>query len=263
MSATITDSEPDLAPERVAVEVHRRGNRWMHWLNFPLLTIMIWSGLRIYWADLRDPFVLGVGDNEFFEFFPDWVNEPLGLNRKLARGMAFHFTFGWLFAINGLAFAAYVTKTKGWHNFVPSLAELRRIPAVLAHEIGVRKEAPPQGKYNAMQKITYGAILFMGLLVLLTGFAIYKPTQLAWLVSIFGGYESARTIHFMTTIGFLLFFVVHILQVVRAGFSTFWAMICGFQLVDKPQASRVIDEYDEDFEELETVVAGFGSEEVR
>ena len=76
----------------------------MHWINFPLLTIMIWSGLRIYWADLRDPYVFGFGGWELFEFFPDWVNEPLGLNRKLARGMAFHFTFGWLFALNGIAF---------------------------------------------------------------------------------------------------------------------------------------------------------------
>lgn len=253
----MTVTEPRVVEsERVAVEVHRRGNRWMHWINFPLLTIMIWSGLRIYWADLRDPFVLGVGDNEFFEFFPDWVNEPLGLNRKLARGMAFHFTFGWFFALNGAAFAVYVTATRGWNQFMPSLADLRRIPAVLAHEIGLRKEAPPQGKYNALQKITYGLILLMGLLVLLTGFAIYKPTQLALLVSLFGGYETARTIHFVTTVGFLVFFVVHILQVARAGFSTFWAMVCGYQLFDRPRGrGHALVDYEDHFAAMEADVA--------
>ena len=165
--------------ERIAVEKHRRGNRWMHWLNFPLLTVMIWSGLRIYWADLRDPNVLGVGGWEVFTFFPDWINGPLGLERKLARGMAFHFSFGWLFLLNGLFFAAYLSRTKGWRNFVPSLSDLRNIGPLLLHEIGLRKEAPPQGKYNVMQQLSYGGILIMGLLATLTGFAIYKPTQLS------------------------------------------------------------------------------------
>lgn len=205
----------------------------MHWINFPLLTVMIWSGLRIYWADLRDPFVLGIGGWEIFEFIPDGVNESLGLNRKLARGMAFHFTFGWLFVLNGLAFAIYLWRTGGWRNFVPTRDDLRTIPAVLSHEVGLRKESPPQGKYNGVQQLSYGAILLMGVLAIVSGFAIYKPTQLSLLTTLLGGYSSARFIHFAVTIGFLLFFVIHILQVARAGVSNFFSMITGYQLLPK------------------------------
>lgn len=227
-----SDRRPPLAKgERIAIERHRRGNRWMHWFNFPILTVMIWSGLRIYWADLRDPYVFGIGSWEIFEFFPDAVNEPLGLERRLARGMAFHFAFAWLFVINAVAFGTYLWRTGGWRNFVPTFDDLRTIPAVLLHECGIRKEPPPQGKYNGVQQLSYGIILLMGVLAILTGFALYKPTQLAFLVSLFGGYEGARFFHFAVTIGFLLFFVIHLLQVARAGFSNFWSMITGYELL--------------------------------
>ncbi|MBT5756097.1 MAG: thiosulfate reductase [Acidimicrobiaceae bacterium] len=225
----------------IAIERHRRGNRWMHWINFPLLTIMIWSGLRIYWADLRDPYVFGFGGWELFEFFPDWVNEPLGLNRKLARGMAFHFTFGWLFALNGIAFGLYLWRTGGWRNFVPTVDDLRTIPKVVLHEVGLRKEAPPQGKYNGVQQLVYGAILLMGILVILSGFAIYKPTQLRPLTTLMGGYGGARFIHFATTIGFLVFFGIHIVQVARAGFSNFWSMVTGYALLPKDDDNEVVN----------------------
>ena len=200
---------------KIAVERHRRGNRWMHWINFPLLTIMIWSGLRIYWADLRDPVGIGIGGWHWFDLFPDWITEPLGLERRLARGLAFHLTFGWLFAINGTFFGLYLWRTGGWRNFIPTKADLKNIPAVLLHDIGLRKKAPSQGKYNGMQQITYGLILFMGALVIVTGFALYRPTQLAFLTQAFGGYESARLIHLGTTVGFLVFFAIHILSLIH------------------------------------------------
>ncbi|MEM7095689.1 MAG: cytochrome b/b6 domain-containing protein [Actinomycetota bacterium] len=260
------DDAPPEAPtptERVAIERHRRGNRWMHWINFPLLTIMIWSGLRIYWADLRDPFGVGIGGWHWFELFPDWVNEPLGLNRKLARGMAFHFTFGWLFVINGTAFGLYLMRTGGWRNFLPTLQDLRTIPAVLLHEVGLRPEPPTQGKYNSVQQLVYGAVFVMGALAVLSGFAIYKPTQLNLLTTMFGGYEAARFVHFWVTILFVLFFVVHIVQVARAGFRNLMGMVTGYELIDVPGAaaernegmddepntdSETIDEIDAEFE---------------
>jgi thiosulfate reductase cytochrome b subunit len=231
--------------ERIAVEKHRRGNRWMHWLNFPLLTVMIWSGLRIYWADLRDPNVLGIGSWEVFTFFPDFINEPLGLERRLARGMAFHFSFGWLFLINGLFFAIYLSRTKGWRNFVPNRSDFRNIGPLLLHEIGLRKEAPPQGKYNIMQQLSYAGVLIMGFLAIVSGFAIYKPTQLSLLTTLMGGYESARFIHWLVTIGFLAFFVIHLLQVARAGFGNFWSMVTGYELIEVESLDGITTSADE------------------
>lgn len=209
----------------------------MHWINFPLLTIMIWSGLRIYWADRRDPFGVGIGwiGWHWFNLFPDSFNAKLDLDRQLARGLAFHFTFGWLFALNGVAFGLYLLKSGGWRHLVPERESLRDAARVTAHDLHVsKKPLPPQGRYNGAQRLSYSFILFLGAIAVLTGLAIYKPTQLSFLTAAFGGYENAKSIHFFVTLTFVAFFVVHIAQVALAGFSNFWSMIVGFELQDTP-----------------------------
>ena len=79
-------SEPG---ERVAIEKHPRAIRWMHWFNFPILTIMIWSGLRIYWSyDVSRVPWIRFGEETFF---PEGFYEVLQLNRQAAaRLMAPH-----------------------------------------------------------------------------------------------------------------------------------------------------------------------------
>ena len=210
-----------------AVEKHPRAARWMHWVNFPLLTVMIWSGLLIYWA--YDPYFLGWGDWVLFNFFPDSVYEALDLEFGLARGMAYHYLFAWLFTLNGVAYVLYTAVSGEWRHMVPDRRDWRDAFGVVLHDLRIRRKAPVQGKYNAAQKITYSAVIVMGLGSVLTGLAIYKPTQLAWLTALFGGYQSARTVHFVLTVLYLLFFVVHIAQVVRAGWSNFWSMVMGYE----------------------------------
>jgi len=235
-----TDAAPASLAEhgRVAVLKHHRASRWMHWINFPLLTIMIWSGMRIYWADLRDPFAVGVGDFDF-EFWPAWVNEQLGFERRLARGMAFHFSFGWLFAINGFFYVLYTVVSGEWRQLVPERKSVSDAIKVFLHDIGLRrgKPLPPQARYNGAQRLTYTAVIVMGAIALYSGFAIYKPTQLGFMTRSLGGYEWAKGIHFTVTIGFIVFFVIHILQVMRAGFSNFWSMVTGYEVVDAPEVS--------------------------
>lgn len=209
----------------------------MHWINVPLLTIMIWSGLRIYWADLRDPYGFGVGliGWHWFDFFPDAVNERLQLERRLARGMAFHFTFGWLFAINGLVYGLYIAATGLWRRLAPDRHSFSDAAQVTAHDLYLgrllKRPLPPQGQYNAAQRLSYTGVLAMGAIAVLTGLAIYKPSGLGLLTTLMGGYEMARTIHFFVTIGFIVFFVVHLLQVARAGWKNFASMITGYEVV--------------------------------
>jgi thiosulfate reductase cytochrome b subunit len=71
----------------------------------------------------------------------------------------------------------------------------------------------------------------MGAGSLVTGLAIYKPTQLAWLTALLGGYTWARAEHFTLTIGYVLFFFIHITQVIRAGWNNFRAMVTGYEVV--------------------------------
>jgi len=70
----------------------------------------------------------------------------------------------------------------------------------------------------------------MGIGSILTGLAIYKPIQVGWLTAIFGGYKMSRILHFALTIGYALFFVIHIVQVIIAGWNNFRAMVTGFEV---------------------------------
>jgi len=228
-----------IGPQPVARLVHPRAIRWLHWINFPLLAVMMWSGLRIYWAE--DVYALGIGDWQWFAFFPEVVYEKLDLNRHLARGMAFHFAFGWLFVINGVIYATYLAVTREWRHILPDRNCMGEAKRVVMHDLRLADDCPPQGRYNAAQRISYTTVLVMAAIIVVTGFAIYKPSQLYPLPLLFGGYQGARFIHFSMTIGLMLFFVVHVLQVARAGWSNFKAMVTGYE-IEIPAGSAASDQ---------------------
>jgi thiosulfate reductase cytochrome b subunit len=99
-----------------------------------------------------------------------------------------------------------------------------------------RRGLPLQGKYNGAQRIAYSAIVLMGAGSLLSGLAIYKPAQLNWLTTMLGGYEMARWEHFWLMMGFCGFFVVHVVQVILAGWNNFRSMVSGYEI--QPVESR-------------------------
>ena len=103
---------------------------------------------------------------------------------------------------------------------------------MVLHDLHLRKGIPPQKKYNAAQRIAYTGVIFMGILSFLTGLAIYKPIQLNWLCAFMGGYAFARILHFTLTVLFFLFFVLHLVQVILAGWNNFAGMVRGFEVHD-------------------------------
>lgn len=159
--------------------------------------------------------------------------ETLQLDRKLAKGIAFHFAFGWFFVINAALYAIYLAVTGEWRHILPDRHSAREAKDVVLHDLKVAKAKPPQGKYNAAQRISYTAVLLMTAIIIVSGFAIYKPSQLHPLPLLFGGYQGARFVHFSMTIGLLAFFVVHVVQVIRAGWGNFRSMITGYQIERK------------------------------
>src|SRR6266404_2673319 len=94
---------------------HHRAIRWMHWINVPVLTGMIWSGLLIYWAN--DVYRVGFGQITLFHFFPAGFYELLGLEHRLAEGMAWHFLFMWFFVINGVLYVGYTAMSGEWPTY--------------------------------------------------------------------------------------------------------------------------------------------------
>ncbi len=239
--------------DQVAVEKHPRAIRWMHWFNFPILSVMIWSGLRIYWSFDFTRVPGEFGDNNLI---PNGFYEGLGLDRKLARGLSFHFSFGWLFVLNGLAYIAYLVISREGRHIVPKLRDLKNVIGVILHDIGLRKDEPTQtSQYNVVQQIAYTTVLVMAAIIVATGFAIFKPTQLWWLTAAFGGYESARAIHLLMTFGLVGFFGIHVIQVARAGFSNFWSMITGFELISEAALAETGSEADLESDEQDKELA--------
>lgn len=215
------------------VEKHPLAIRWFHWLNFPIMIVMVGSGLLIYWAN--DIYRIGFGDMTLVKFFPDNFYKTLDIPFHLADGMAFHFFFMWFFFINGLLYVLYLLFSGEWRTIFPNKRSFGDGLQVFLHDIGLQKKVPEYNVYNGAQKIIYTATIFMGLIMLLSGLAIYKPIQLSWLTKIFGGYEGARLTHFVVTLLFVLFFVVHIVQVIRAGWNNFRGMVAGFRVEKEPE----------------------------
>lgn len=212
---------------------HPLAVRWLHWINFPLLFMMMWSGILIYWAN--DVYSFSVFGYELFKFFPQGFYEYFNIPQRLAEGISLHFFFAWLFTINGIIYLLYTLVSGEWRALLPVPGSFKRAGSVALHDLHIVKNLPPQGKYNDAQRIAYTGVILMGALSVVTGLAIYKPLQLAWLTSLLGGYEWARWEHFWLMILFVLFFVVHIVQVILAGWSNFRSMISGHELVDAPE----------------------------
>jgi len=122
------------------------------------------------------------------------------------------------------------------HTYAKKLLNEGRVKEawqVLLHDLYLSKKKPPQRKFNGAQQIAYTSVIIMGLGSLLTGLAIYKPIQFAFFEKILGGYEAARMEHFILTIGYVLFFVIHIIQVIRAGWNNFRAIVAGWEVVEE------------------------------
>lgn len=211
---------------------HPRPIRWMHWMNVVLLSGMIWSGLLIYWA--HDVYQIRIGDRVLFRFFPEWFYRIFGLSSRLAEGMAWHFTLMWGFALNGLAYVAYTFFSGEWRHLVPNRKSFREAWMVVLHDLHLSSVEPPRRKFNGAQQFAYTGVILMGAGSLLTGLAIYKPVQFAWVTTVLGGYKWARLEHFALTIGYVLFFLMHITQVIRAGWNNFRAMVTGYEVVAEP-----------------------------
>lgn len=200
---------------------HPRWVRISHWLNVPALALMVWSGILIYWAN-----------DAYAPFFPEWFYETFRIDHRLAEGMAIHFAAGWVFVLNSIFYLGGTLFTRHRREILPRGQTWREIGPTLLHDFRRwRGIAPAPGeKYNPAQRLAYTGAGLLLLTEVLTGFAIYKPVQLSWLLAPFGGYEGARLVHFVVMLALVAFTLVHVLQVIRAGAARFRAMVTGEEI---------------------------------
>jgi thiosulfate reductase cytochrome b subunit len=208
--------------------VHR--HHWLvrvtHWANAVLLAGMIASGLQIYnafghFGPRGGPFYPNPFDGKPF---PQWSR----LGGWLAGGLNWHFALAWPFVITGAAYLLYMVFSGEWRSLLFRPSDVRRAVAMQLYYLRLRKDHPPQGKHNALQKGAYTFILVLGIISVLSGFAIYKPAQLSWLTALFGGYELARYWHFWAVFLFLAFTLVHVTLVLVVDPASLRAMITGW-----------------------------------
>jgi thiosulfate reductase cytochrome b subunit len=185
--------------------------RVMHWANAVAMLVMITSGWGIYNDDV---IIRGLTFSKYLRL-GDWA----------AWSLNWHFAGMWLLGINGLCYLVYGVLTDRLrqrllpirlHDVIQTVRDTLRLK--IAHD--------DLTTYNAVQKILYIVAILAGISQVVTGLAIWKPIQFSGLVSLLGGFQSARVIHFagMTVIvGFLVVHVILSLLVPR----TLWAMLTG------------------------------------
>ena len=175
--------------------------------------------------------------------FPAWLTLP-GI-RDLATGRNYHFFFAWLLAFNGIA---YLLLSFARRHIQRNLS-LRRDELTLKHlasDVWAHiKLHIPRGeeskRYNTLQKIAYLSVIF-GLipLMVLTGLTMSPAVDAAFpvLLDIFGGRQSARTIHFLVATAIVAFVAVHLFEIFLVGaWNEIRSMITGWYEV-KPEKNK-------------------------
>ncbi len=175
--------------------IHPLWVRITHWINAVAIIIMILSGWRIYNA------------SPLFEDF-DFPNE-ITLGGWLAGALMWHFAAMWVLVINGIV---YVTLGLIGGRFRRKLLPIR--PADVLAEVKAaltfKLAHEDLSVYNAVQKLLYLGVILCGVVVVLSGLAIWKPVQLQELTFLFGGYDIARYVHFFAMAAIVGFLLVHV-----------------------------------------------------
>jgi thiosulfate reductase cytochrome b subunit len=189
-------SEAIPAPAPGAGAIHPLWLRVTHWINAVAVVIMIGSGWEIYNASPLFPFE-----------FP----RSITIGGWLAGALLWHFAAMWLLAVNGLVYLALGIATG---RFRRKLLPLRASELAADTKLALRGALTHEdiAVYNALQKLFYIGVIVAGVVVVLSGLAMWKPVQLWWLVALFGGYEPARYVHFFAMAAIVGFTIIHVVM---------------------------------------------------
>ena len=214
-------SATDSKPGRLILR-QKRMTRITHWLWAISLFFLLLSGLQIFNAHPA----LYLGNESGFAYdnavlviegFPSWATIPS--TQDLATGRVIHFFFAWILVATLLLwFAASLRNRHLKKDLLPTAKDIRNLPQDVADH--TRLHLVHAVRYSPLQKLAYGGVLFVLFpLIILTGLSMSPGMNavLPWLPELFGGRQTARTIHFAVMLLFVAFFVVHIAMILLAG----------------------------------------------
>jgi thiosulfate reductase cytochrome b subunit len=189
-----THALPSAEVQFVSAVVHPLWVRLTHWINVLAVALMIGSGWEIYNASPLFSFI-----------FPPSIT----LGGWLAGALLWHFAAMWLFAINGLFYVLYGIATGRFRRMLLPI-RASNVLADLRAALGGKLSHADLSAYNAVQKLFYVGVLIAGLVLVLSGLAIWKPVQFQELTALFGGYDTARYVHFFAMATIVGFLVIHV-----------------------------------------------------
>jgi thiosulfate reductase cytochrome b subunit len=173
--------------------------------------------------------VSGTATRPQYVGFPAWATIPSF--RDLATGRVIHFFFAWLL-VGALAvwLIASLANRHLWRDIILKPRDIRDLPRDIVDHI--RLKFHHTRTYSPLQKLAYFAVFIVLFpLIILTGLTMSPGMDAAWpwLLDVFGGRQTARTLHFLAMMGLTIFFVVHVIMVVLAGpLNELRSMITGY-----------------------------------
>ncbi len=228
-------------------------NRWVkssHWIVAVSFFALVYTGFvilmshpRLYWGEVGNDltpalFELPISRNykhggwEKSQAFYANANSPISASRtydifnKNGWGRSLHFLSAWLLVITGIVYLlAGILNGHFRKNFWPGRDELtfQNFWRDMVNHIRMQKPVPVDGpKYGLLQKFAYLLVVFLLLpLIALTGLSMSPAITAAFpfLLKLFSGFQSARTIHFFAAIALELFLIIHLLMVILSGFK--------------------------------------------
>jgi thiosulfate reductase cytochrome b subunit len=226
------DSASIAAPHGPAAEtssaIHSLNVRVCHWINVVACVYLLWSGVHIF-LDFPELYWGNTGYRGYPAAFrlADWGLswDEAGALGDRRWGRNHHFTVAWVFLVNGLVYVVWNLYSRHFRTQMLPAREERRVAHVLAelrdHWRRRSRGHTTNGNYGTLQKTSYLILIFVFVpLMILTGIA-QSPgftAAMPWLLDLFGGRQSARTLHTIGTVALVLFVVVHVIEVAAAGF---------------------------------------------
>jgi thiosulfate reductase cytochrome b subunit len=168
--------------------------RTVHWINAVAIVLMIMSGWQVYNA------------SPLFRFsFPASIT----LGGWLGGALLWHFAAMWLLMVNGLV---YLTLGFATGRFARKLLPITPSGVLADTKAALTGKLSHDdlSKYNYVQKLLYAGIIVVGIVIVLSGLSMWKPVQLQYLTAVFGGYDTARYVHFVCMALICAFLVVHV-----------------------------------------------------
>jgi thiosulfate reductase cytochrome b subunit len=196
IEATSTSRDAATAEGNSAAPViHPLWVRVTHWINALAMFVMIGSGWQIYDASPLFSFL----------YFP----RGIALGDWLAGAILWHFAAMWLLVANGLVYVTLGITTGRFRR--------KLLPIFLSHVVR-DLSAALRGKlahddlavYNAVQRLLYLGVILAGVVIVLSGLSIWKPVQFKYLTALFGGYDTARYVHFFAMASIVAFTAIHV-----------------------------------------------------